>query len=124
MSGYNNVTVQKLAQDRLISDDPCDILHSWLRNSLHSPRPPDVMKLFASKFYQTLIFNVATISAIVVGIVQFAVRSFKDNNGPQKTRKVIQTVLRFVDSIVSQLLPLVDTDVPVVKVARKSPKRR
>ena len=82
------------------------------------------MKLFASKFYQTLIFNVATISAIVVGIVQFAVRSFKDNNGPQKTRKVIQTVLRFVDSIVSQLLPLVDTDVPVVKVARKSPKRR
>lgn len=82
------------------------------------------MKLFASKFYQTLIFNVATISAIVVGIVQFAVRSFKDINGPQKTRKVIQTVLRFVDSIVSQLQAQIDSDVPVVKVARKSPKRR
>jgi len=82
------------------------------------------MKLFASKFYQTLIFNVATISAIVVGIVQFAVRSFKDNNGPQKTREVIQTVLQFVDSIVSQLQAQIDSDVPVVKVARKSPKRR
>ena len=82
------------------------------------------MKLFASKFYQTLIFNVATIAAIVVGIVQFTVRSFKANNGPQKTRKVMQTVLRFVDSIVSQLQAQMNTDVPVVKVAHKSPKRR
>jgi hypothetical protein len=82
------------------------------------------MKLFASKFYQTLILNVATIAAIVVGIVQFLVRAYKENNGAQKTRKVIQTVLQFVDKIVSQLLPLVDTDVPVVEVAQKTTKRR
>jgi hypothetical protein len=82
------------------------------------------MKLFAAKFYQTLILNVATIAAIVVGIVQFAVRSFKYNNGPQKTRKVIQTVLRFVDTIVGQLQAQLDTDVPVVKVAQKTTKRR
>ena len=81
------------------------------------------MKLFTEKFYQTLIFNVATISAIVVGIVQFAVRAYKENNGNEKVRKVIQTVLRFVDTIVSNLLPLVDTDVPVVKVAQKTTKR-
>jgi hypothetical protein len=37
---------------------------------------------------------------------------------------VIQTVLQFVDKIVSQLLPLVDTDVPVVEVAQKTTKRR
>jgi cell shape-determining protein MreC len=82
------------------------------------------MKLFASKFTQTLLFNVATIAAIVVGIVQFAVHSFKANNGPEKTRKVIQTVLQFVDSIVEQLQAFVDTDVPVVKVAQKTTKRR
>ena len=82
------------------------------------------MKLFAAKFYQTLILNVATIAAIVVGIVQFTVRSFNENNGAQKTRKVIQTVLKFVDTIVGKLLPLVDTDVPVVKVAQKTTKRR
>ncbi len=82
------------------------------------------MKLFAAKFYQTLILNVATIAAIVVGIVQFAVRSFKDNNGAQKTRKMIQTVLQFVDTIVCQLQAFVDTDVPVVKVAQKTTKRR
>jgi hypothetical protein len=82
------------------------------------------MKLFATKFYQTLILNVATIAAIVVGIIQFTVRSFKDNNGAEKTRKVIQTVLQFVDTIVEQLQALVDTDVPVVKVAQKTTKRR
>jgi sensor domain CHASE-containing protein len=82
------------------------------------------MKLFASKFYQTLILNVATIAAIAVGIVQFAVRSFKENNGAQKTRKVIQTVLQFVDTIVSQLQEQMNTDVPVVKVAQKTTKRR
>ena len=82
------------------------------------------MKLFASKFYQTLVLNVATIAAIVVGIVQFLVRAYKENNGPEKTRKVMQTVLQFVDKIVEQLQAQLNTDVPLVKVARKSPKRR
>ena len=81
------------------------------------------MKLFASKFYQTLVFNVATIAAIVVGIVKFGIRAYNENNGNEKVRKVIQTVLKFVDTIVGQLLPLVDTDVPVVKVAQKTTKR-
>jgi hypothetical protein len=35
------------------------------------------MKLFADKFIQTLIFNVATIVAIVVGVVSYAVRATK-----------------------------------------------
>ena len=81
------------------------------------------MKLFASKFYQTLVLNVATIAAIFVGIVQFAVRSFNENNGAEKTRKVIQTVLAFVDTIVGKLPAVVDTDVAVVKVAHKTTKR-
>lgn len=84
------------------------------------------MKLFASKFYQTLIFNVATIAAIVVGIVQFAVRAYKDNNGPEKTRKVIQTVLAFVDTLVQHgkvyFAEPEPTPVPVLKVARKRTK--
>ena len=82
------------------------------------------MKLFVTKFYQTLILNVATITAIVVGIVQFLVRAYKENNGPEKTRKVMQTVLQFVDTIVEQLQAQLHTDVPVVKVAQKTTKRR
>jgi spore cortex formation protein SpoVR/YcgB (stage V sporulation) len=81
------------------------------------------MKLFASKFYQTLVFNVATIAAIVVGIVQFAIRAYKENNGNEKVRKVIQTVLAVVNNIVEKLQAQLSDDVPVVKVAQKRTKR-
>jgi hypothetical protein len=123
-SGYNRVPVEEVSQEGLISAARWFIVHSWLRNSLHSPPTPDLMKLFASKFYQTLVLNIATISAIVVGTVQFLVRAYKDNNGPERTRKAIQTVLQFVDNIVEQLQAQINTDVPLVKVAHKSPKRR
>ena len=76
------------------------------------------MKLFASKFYQTLIFNVATISAIVVGIIQFAVRSYKENNGTERIRKMIQIVLKFINRIVGDLQYQLNTGVPVTKVAQ------
>ena len=82
------------------------------------------MKDFSNKFTQTLILNVATIAAIVVGLSQFLVRAFNDNNGQEKTRKVMQTVLASIDKIVAQLQALVDTDVPQVKVAQKNTKRR
>ena len=75
------------------------------------------MKLFASKFYQTLVLNVATITAIVVGLYQFAVRAFNENEGPEKTRKVIQTVLQFVNAIVTQLQGLLNNDVPIAKLS-------
>ena len=83
------------------------------------------MKLFASKFYQTLVFNVATIAAIVVGIVKFGIRAYKENNGPEKVRRVMQNVLKFVDTIVGNLqyqLQL-NTGVPVEKVAQRRTKR-
>jgi sensor domain CHASE-containing protein len=75
------------------------------------------MKLFASKFYQTLVLNVATIAAIVVGLVQFAVRAYNENNGEEKTRKVMQTVLQFVDTIITKLQAQLNSDVPVAKVS-------
>ena len=81
------------------------------------------MKLFASKFIQTLILNLATIAAIVVGLYQFAVRSFNENNGTEKIRKVIQTVLQFVDNIVEQGKVYFADPVPVAKVAQRRTKR-
>ena len=84
---------------------------------------PNVMKLFVTKFYQTLILNVATIAAIVVGIVQFAVRAYKENNGPEKVRRVMQNVLKFVDTIVGNLQYQLNTGVPVEKVAQRRTKR-
>jgi hypothetical protein len=82
------------------------------------------MKLFASKFYQTLVYNVATIAAIFMGIVQFGIRAYKQNNGNEKVRKVMQTVLAFVDTIVEHGKVYFADPVPVAKVAQRTAKRR
>lgn len=86
------------------------------------------MKLFASKFYQTLVLNVATISAIVVGIIKFAIRAYNENQGEEKVRKVMQTILQFVDTFVEYgkvyFAEPVSVVVPVVKVVQKTTKRR
>ena len=84
------------------------------------------MKLFVSKFYQTLVFNVATICAIVVGLSQFLIRAYNDNNGNEKIRKVTIRVLFFVNKVYASLsheLPEVVETVPVAKVAHKTAKR-
>jgi hypothetical protein len=81
------------------------------------------MKLFASKFTQTLLFNVATIAAIVVGIVQFAVHSFKENNGPEKVRKFVIQTLHLVNTLTSKIYQVLDHDVPPVKVAQRRTKQ-
>lgn len=73
-------------------------------------------------FIDTLIINVATIAAIIVGIVQFAVRSFKENNGPEKTRKVMQTVLVFINTLTDRLMVQV-TEPVTVPVQQGSTKR-
>jgi len=57
------------------------------------------MQNYTQKFYQTLIFNVATISAIIVGISQFAVRNFNDNNGKEKVRQFILQVVKFMNNV-------------------------
>jgi hypothetical protein len=81
------------------------------------------MKPFTHNFIQTLIFNVATIAAIVVGTVQFLVSAYKDNNGDEKIRRVIQTVLVFVDNIVEHGKVYFADPVPVDEVAQKRSKR-
>jgi F0F1-type ATP synthase membrane subunit a len=80
------------------------------------------MKLFTEKFIQTLMFNVATIAAIVVGLCQFAVRAYNENNGNEKVRKVMQTVLQFVDTIVEHG-KVVFADPVTVPVQQQSIKR-
>jgi ABC-type hemin transport system ATPase subunit len=74
-------------------------------------------------FIDTLILNVATISAIIVGVLQFAVRSFNENNGAEKTRKMMQTVLAFVDTIVEQGKVYFADPVTPAKVSTKRTKR-
>ena len=78
-------------------------------------------------FIDTLIYNVATICAIVVGLSQFLIRAYNDNNGNEKVRKVSQTVLVFINTnterLLAQLTEPEATPVPVQKVAQKRTKR-
>ncbi len=74
-------------------------------------------------FIDTLVYNVATICAIVVAVSQFLIRAYNENNGNEKVRKVMQTVLAFVDKIVAQGKVYFADPVPVAKVAQKRAKR-
>lgn len=84
------------------------------------------MKLFASKFYQTLVLNIATIVAIVVGLYQFAVRAYNENNGNEKVRKLTIRVLFFINTLTSKLYANLNHElpesVPVKKVAQRRTK--
>ncbi len=55
---------------------------------------------FYWKFVDTLVHNIATISAIVVGVIQFLIRAFNENNGSEKVRVAMLQVLKFVDTLI------------------------
>ena len=74
-----------------------------------------MIQMYYKTFYQTFIYNVATISAIIVGIVSFAMRKFNENNGKEKVRKVILTILDQIDTIIIKMMDLVSSDVTVDK---------
>ncbi len=76
---------------------------------------------FYWKFFDTLIHNIATISAIVVGVVQFFIRSFNENNGREKVRVATLQFLKFVDTLIefgkTQLSPAEVVEQPQVVAA-------
>lgn len=74
-------------------------------------------------FVDTLVKNVATIAAIVVGLVQFFIRSFNENNGREKVRVATLQFLKFVDTLIdSGKAQLSSVDV-VEQTATKNKKR-
>ena len=85
---------------------------------------------FYWKFVDTLVHNIATISAIVVGVIQFFIRSFNENNGREKVRVATLQFLKFVDTLIefgkAQLSPVEVVEQPQVVPATvtKTRKRR
>jgi Flp pilus assembly protein TadB len=75
-------------------------------------------------FIDTLIHNLATIAAIVVAVCQFLIRAYNENNGNEKVRKMMQTLLAFVDTIVEHgKVYFADPAVTPAIVAQKRTKR-
>lgn len=77
-------------------------------------------------FVDTLVKNIATISAVVVGVVQFIIRSFNENNGSEKVRVATLQFLKFVDTLIefgkAQLSPADVVEQPATAI--KTRKRR
>jgi len=76
-------------------------------------------------FVDTLVKNIATISAVVVGVVQFFIRSFNENNGSEKVRVATLQFLKFVDTLIefgkAQLSPadVVEQPATVTKTSKR-----
>lgn len=56
---------------------------------------------FYWKFFDTLVYNVASICGFVVGVSQFLIKSFNENDGASKVRKFITRTLFFVNGLTS-----------------------
>ena len=65
---------------------------------------------FYWKFVDTLAYNIATIAAIVVAVVQFTIRAFNENDGVNKVRKFINQTLFFVNRSTSFVYGLVNAN--------------
>jgi uncharacterized membrane protein len=67
-------------------------------------------QFYTNQFIQVLIYNVVTITAVVVGIFQFIVRSWNENELGQKLKEVINKILRFIPIVTSKLYTLLNQD--------------
>lgn len=63
----------------------------------------------------------ATVAAIVIGTLQFAIKAWQENDMNNKLRNATATVLQVADSLIEILQDNVNP-VPVVEVAPKTPK--
>jgi hypothetical protein len=88
---------------------------------------------FYWKFVDTLVYNVATIAGFIVGVSQFLIRAFNENDGPNKVRKFINQSLFFLNKVTSAAYEYTKQDVPetpvkaevkVIQTRARSRKRR
>jgi len=84
---------------------------------------------FYSKFVDTLVKNIATISAVIVGVSQFLIRAFNENDGADKVRKFVNQTLRLVNYSTSVVYELVNANalpVPAIQEVKstKTSKRK
>ena len=78
-------------------------------------------------FIDTLIYNIATIAAIVVGLSQFLIRAWNENNCSEKVRQFLIQTLRLINASIALIYENLNHEVPAVtvrKVAQKRTKRR
>jgi hypothetical protein len=79
-------------------------------------------------FIDTLIYNIATIAAIVVGVSQFLIRAWNENNCSAKVRQFLIQTLQAINTLTALIYENLNHEVPdpvtVRKVAQRRTKRR
>lgn len=75
------------------------------------------LEIKSNRFIQTLIYNVATICAVIVAVFQFCSRKYRENNMNEKIRKFTHYTLNVADSMIEKAKEST-ADVPVLEVAR------
>lgn len=79
---------------------------------------------FYWKFVDTLVYNVATICGFIVGVYQFLIKSFNENDGASKVRKFITQTLFFVNKLTSVAYnKLNENTLPEVKKTQRRAKK-
>lgn len=71
---------------------------------------------FYWKFVDTLVYNVATIAGFIVGVSQFLIRAFNENDGANKVRKGVNQTMLFVNKVSSSAYE--KTKVEVVETSK------
>ena len=80
---------------------------------------------FYWKFVDTFVKNIATISAIVVGVSLFLIRAFNNNDGANKVRKFINQTLFLVNRSTSTVYELVNANaLPIQEVKVTKTRKR
>jgi hypothetical protein len=81
-------------------------------------------------FIDTLIYNIATLAAIVVGVSQFLIRAWNENNCSAKVRQFLIQTLRLINASTALIYENLNHEVPaepapvtVRKVAQRRTKR-
>ena len=80
---------------------------------------------FYWKFVDTFVKNIATISAVVVGVSLFLIRAFNNNDGANKVRKFINQTLFLVNRSTSTVYELVNANaLPIQEVKVTKTRKR
>lgn len=80
---------------------------------------------FYWKFVDTFVKNIATISAVVVGLSLFLIRAFNNNDGANKVRKFINQTLFLVNRSTSTVYELVNANaLPIQEVKVTKTRKR
>ena len=89
-----------------------------IQDKLNQTKEQMIQQLNSYQFIKISIYYLATVCGFVVGVIQFSIRAFNENNCAERMRIFFLNVVRFVIETLIDVEEKLDADVPVVEVAQ------